>query len=292
MCRAGGRRCEGSTSGSRATQNLRQQRSRARRALRAARTAGDPDGIARAQQRLDVANENLKRHKENSVPSHDRKQPHDSDDARRHGDVTRHSEQPERPHVTNIVYGEVNGIQADVVSGVTIVNGRIVHAGQTGDVTANSPHSDLPPSVAEQIERARAHAHQARQQARQHREQAREQAKQARGRTSGFTNTNINHGNVGQVMDVNHGNVTMHFSRAHTDIPPGQPGDVTSASGDERSHPTGEPAGGAGEPTVQTGPRDTTSSRTTVNIAEPGTHVAVQAGVVNGEIWINGKRIR
>ncbi|TWP51466.1 hypothetical protein FKR81_14735 [Lentzea tibetensis] len=75
MCRAGGRRCTGSATSSRATQNARQQRSRARRALRNARGAGDDAAIAQAQQRLDTANAELKHHRENSVNSHDDKTP-------------------------------------------------------------------------------------------------------------------------------------------------------------------------------------------------------------------------
>lgn len=54
MCRAGGRRCPGSSHHSRATQNARQQRSRATRALRKAKQSGDPDAIAAARERLDA----------------------------------------------------------------------------------------------------------------------------------------------------------------------------------------------------------------------------------------------
>lgn len=67
MCRAGGRRCTGSTTGSRATQNTRQQRSRARRALRAAKASGDTEAIAAAQRRLDAANAAHQTAKENAM---------------------------------------------------------------------------------------------------------------------------------------------------------------------------------------------------------------------------------
>ncbi|MGW6449501.1 hypothetical protein [Lentzea sp. NPDC055074] len=81
MCRAGGRRCIGGSS--RSTQATRQQRSRAKRALREARAGGDPDAIRTATERLDAANEAHQAAKENAMSHHD----HDNT-AAQSGDVT------------------------------------------------------------------------------------------------------------------------------------------------------------------------------------------------------------
>ncbi|GAA3890955.1 hypothetical protein GCM10022243_64840 [Saccharothrix violaceirubra] len=53
MCRAGGRRCKGSSRSGKATQTHRKRLSRARKALRNAQASGDQAAIAAAQHRLD-----------------------------------------------------------------------------------------------------------------------------------------------------------------------------------------------------------------------------------------------
>lgn len=84
MCRAGGRRCDGSNSSDRATQNTRQQRSRAKRALRKAQASGDAEAVRKATERLAAASAAHTAAKEEAVA---RKDKHDETEG--HGrDVT------------------------------------------------------------------------------------------------------------------------------------------------------------------------------------------------------------
>jgi hypothetical protein len=68
MCRAGGRRCPGGHSHSKANQAARQRLSRANRALTAAHAAGDPTKIEAAQQKLTKAQSEMDQLKKSATP--------------------------------------------------------------------------------------------------------------------------------------------------------------------------------------------------------------------------------
>lgn len=256
MCRAGGRRCNGSTSSSRATQTARQQRSRARRALRQARAAGDDNAIQQAQQRLDDANAILKRHKENSVSSHDshdsEQQPRD-DAARQHGDVT------------NIVHGEIHGFQADVI------NGGLTFDASTGRVTIGNARGD-----------------------------GRDVTAPHGVHINNFTQSA---GHVGSQNDINHDDVTFTVGSARNDSAYAQERarhrEERARYRQERAQYTAERAAraGAAQPSgdgfnVHTGPDGAGNNGTgPVNITDDNGNTLLQAGIVNGGIWVNGKRI-
>ncbi|GAA3621361.1 hypothetical protein GCM10022267_04430 [Lentzea roselyniae] len=252
MCRSGGRRCKGSANSSRATQTARQQRSRARRALRQARAAGDDSAAQQAQQRLDDANAILKRHKENRVSSHDShdadQQPRD-DAARQHGDVT------------NIVHGEIRGFQADVINGgltfdastgrFTIGNDR----GDGGDVTA--PHG--------------VHIN---------------NFTQSAGRVG--SQNDINRDDVTLTVGSTRNDSAHAQDRARHQEERARYRQERAQYRAERAARAGTSQPPSGGFNVHTGPDGTGP----VNITDDNGNTLLQAGTVHGGIWVNGKRVQ
>lgn len=168
MCRTGGRRCPGSSA--KATQNTRKAVSRARQALRAAQTSGDPETVTAARQRLDTARAAHRQAKENAANQHHN---HHRDEGQDHtagptgttahaGDVTpptatgdtttTQSTQDSRTHRyggfmirnTNTASGNAHvGSQHDVYYGTTRTTSRTrPTAGEDGDVTDHDRDDD------------------------------------------------------------------------------------------------------------------------------------------------------
>lgn len=171
MCRAGGRRCKGSASSSRATQNTRKERSRAKHALRKAKASGDDDAIRKATERLDAANaahtaakENAMHHNDNDTGGSTPGQERDvtaSEAAALLREMREEMKQREqaartaaasRSHaVTNVHTGNFVGVQSGIIVGEVHVNGRRVQSGtavQQGDVTSSGTKHKDPSSSA------------------------------------------------------------------------------------------------------------------------------------------------
>ncbi|TWP51242.1 hypothetical protein FKR81_16650 [Lentzea tibetensis] len=130
MCRAGGRRCNGSSS-QRTSTTHRKRVSRARKALNAAQASGDTAAIDAAQARLNQLTSPTGQEK----PLQHNDQPQVEPQSPLH--ISRFST-PEGD-VTNIVHGQNHGVQAGTIDGgVTISNGRVSigNAGHHRDVTA------------------------------------------------------------------------------------------------------------------------------------------------------------
>lgn len=225
MCRAGGHRCKGSHASSRTTQNTRQQRSRARRALKKAKASGDADAIRKATERLDTANAAHQSAKEKAM--------HRNDSA----------DQPR--DVTNIVGGDViGGAQTgNIDGGISFGPGGVtiggVPADQYRDVTPSAPSGAGPRSRVTNI-------------------------------VGGNVIGGVQAGAITGGISFGPGGMTIGGNPAgHRPPPPRPPRRPTPAQ------PSTPGAGG-------TGP---------VTITDANGRPLLQAGRVNGGIWVDGKRV-